>query len=148
MQVFCPLVIPFGHVREKRGIEGVRRTEGVYINVSLSMSDEKKLRFRECPHCHKLISRKNCSFYIIKGSKYPITCNHCGKEVQPSVEAWPFRVGFFFGFLGIVAPTKYYLWQGNGFWESVMKAIPFFLLALAVNGIVNVEFIKFKKTDY
>ena len=65
---------------------------------------------------------------------------------SPSVEAWPFRVGFFFGFLGIVAPTKYYLMQGNGFWESVMKAIPFFLLALAVNGIVNVEFIKFKNT--
>ena len=30
-QVFCPLVIPFGHVREKRGIEGVRRTEGVFF---------------------------------------------------------------------------------------------------------------------
>ena len=28
-QVFCPLVIPFGHVQEKRGIEGVRRIEGV-----------------------------------------------------------------------------------------------------------------------
>ena len=39
-QVFCPLVIPFGHVqgkahvvrvREKRGIEGVRRIEGVFF---------------------------------------------------------------------------------------------------------------------
>ena len=29
-QVFCPLVIPFGHVQEKRGIEGVRRIEGVH----------------------------------------------------------------------------------------------------------------------
>ena len=31
MQVFCPLVIPFGHVQEKWGIEGVRRNEGVFI---------------------------------------------------------------------------------------------------------------------
>ena len=31
MQVFCPLVIPFGHVQEKRGIEEVRRNEGVFI---------------------------------------------------------------------------------------------------------------------
>ena len=34
-QVFSPLVIPFGHVREKRGIEGVRRIEGVFLRVSI-----------------------------------------------------------------------------------------------------------------
>ena len=112
------------------------------------MSDEKKLRFRECPYCHKLISRKSCSFYIMKGSKYPITCEHCGKEVQPSVEAWPFRVGFFFGVLSGVIPTKYYLAKGFSFWASASKTIPYFLLALAVTGIVIVEFIKFKKTDF
>jgi endogenous inhibitor of DNA gyrase (YacG/DUF329 family) len=112
------------------------------------MSDEKKLRFRECPHCHKLISRKSCSFYIMKGSKYPIACEHCGKKVQPSVEAWPFRVGFFFGVLSGVIPTKYYLAKGFSFWASASKTIPYFLLALAVTGIVIVEFIKFKKTDY
>lgn len=27
----APAVVPFSHVREKRGIEGVRRTEGVYL---------------------------------------------------------------------------------------------------------------------
>ena len=77
------------------------------------MADEKKLRFRECPHCHKLISRKNCSFYIMKGSKYPITCEHCGKEVQPSVVAWPFRVGFFFGVLA--ADGSHLVLYGKGF---------------------------------
>ena len=27
----APAVVPFGHVQEKRGIEGVRRTEGVFF---------------------------------------------------------------------------------------------------------------------
>jgi hypothetical protein len=64
------------------------------------------------------------------------------------VVAWPFRVGFFFGVLAAAVPAKYYLAKGFSFWVSASKTIPFFLLALVVTGIVIVEFIKFKKTDF
>lgn len=111
------------------------------------MDSNEKLKYRECPHCHKLISRKNCSFYLLKGSKYPITCNHCGKEVQPSGEAWPFRVGFFIGFAAVVISMKYFLYLNYSFLDSLKKSIPFILLGFLLSGIITVEFIRFRKED-
>lgn len=39
------------------------------------------MKNRECPYCHKKVSLRKCIKYIIKGTKYSTTCNHCGQQL-------------------------------------------------------------------
>ena len=42
------------------------------------------MKARECPYCHKEISRYKCSHYFFHGTNSPIRCNHCNSEVKLS----------------------------------------------------------------
>ena len=57
----------------------------------------QKMKARECPYCHKEISRYKCSHYFFHGTNSPIRCNHCNREVKPSQEPIPFNYCFFYG---------------------------------------------------
>ena len=106
------------------------------------------MKARECPYCHKKVSVLKCTFFLLRGTAYSIRCNHCGNSISPSKEPIPFNACVVAGFLSIFLPMQFCLYYLHmGFLDSLMCALPIFLLLLAAVIILTLCRIKFKR-DY
>lgn len=78
------------------------------------------MKNRECPYCHKKVSLRKCIKYIIKGTKYSTTCNHCGQQLWLEKEPLPFMYCVSAGFFIMYLPMQFFLYYCNlGFIDSV-----------------------------
>lgn len=84
---------------------------------------------RECPHCHKSISLRNTSIYLLRGTDYVIKCNHCLNNVKPKKEPMPFYISVLGGFLSVVIPIQFCLYYLKmDFLDSLLVASIFWLI--------------------
>ena len=107
---------------------------------------EKKV-LRECPHCHKSISLRNTSIYLLRGTKHIIRCNHCHNEVRPSKEPMPFNTSVVGGFLSVVIPLQICLYYFRiDFLGSLLIASIFWIfwcIIVSLCTFTRIEFTKF-----
>lgn len=68
------------------------------------------MKNRECPYCHKKVSLRKCIKYIIKGTKYSTTCNHCGQQLWLEKEPLPFMYCVSAGFFIMYLPMQFFLY--------------------------------------
>lgn len=66
------------------------------------------MKNRECPYCHKKVSLRKCIKYIIKGTKYSTTCNHCGQQLWLEKEPLPFMYSVSAGFFIMYLPMQFF----------------------------------------
>ena len=66
------------------------------------------MKNRECPYCHKKVSLRKCIKYIIKGTKYSTTCNHCGQQLWLEKEPLPFMYCVSAGFFIMYLPMQFF----------------------------------------
>lgn len=66
------------------------------------------MKNRECPYCHKKVSLRKCIKYIIKGTKYSTTCNHCGQQLWLEKEPLPFMYCVSTGFFIMYLPMQFF----------------------------------------
>ena len=66
------------------------------------------MKNRECPYCHKKVSLRKCIKYIIKGTKYSTTCNHCGQQLWLEKEPLPFLYCVSAGFFIMYLPMQFF----------------------------------------
>lgn len=97
-----------------------------------------KLKARECPHCHRLVSLKICSKYLLRGTAYTIRCNHCNTELALQKEPIPFNLCSFIGLLSTVIPAVYFLFIIRlGFDKSILYAAIIGLFAVIIISILT-----------
>lgn len=103
-----------------------------------------KLKARECPHCHHIVSLRTCSKYLLRGTGYSIHCNHCNKELALIKEPIPFKWCPFIGSLSTVIPAVYFLFFLKlGFDRSMLYAAIFGLFA-----IITISILTFKRSYF
>ena len=71
------------------------------------------MKNRECPYCHKKVSLRKCIKYIIKGTKYSTTCNHCGQQLWLEKEPLPFMYCVYTGFFIMYLSMQFFLYYCN-----------------------------------
>lgn len=104
------------------------------------------MKNRECPYCHKKVSLRKCIKYIIKGTKYSTTCNHCGQQLWLEKEPLPFMYCVSVGFFIMYLPMQFFLYYCNlGFIDSVLYCLPIAVVAEAICLIVVLYKIYFRK---
>ncbi len=107
-----------------------------------------ELKARECPHCHRLVSMKVCSKYILCGTAYTVCCNHCNTELALVKQPVPFQWCMFAGFLSTVIPAEYFLYVQNlGLARSLLYAALIGLLGVGIVSILVLKGIRFKIAD-
>lgn len=95
---------------------------------------------RECPYCHKKVSLRKCIKYIIKGTKYSTTCNHCGQQLWLEKEPLPFMYCVSAGFFMMYLPMQFFLYYCNlDFIDSVLYCLPIAVVAEAICSIVVLD---------
>ncbi len=99
---------------------------------------------RECPYCHKKISLKRCSKYMLKGTKDTTTCDKCGNEVKLIREPIPFIYCVWWGILCGYLPIQFYLYVCDfSFMKSVLCTLPLALIlfiGIAIGTFRNMYF--------
>ena len=104
------------------------------------------MKTRECPYCHEKVSIRNCLKYIIRGTKYPTTCNHCGHEIWLEKEPLPFMHCVLAGFLIIYVPLQFCIYFLHmDFISSVIYCMPLAVIAEITSIILTMKRIYFKK---
>ena len=97
------------------------------------------MKNRECPYCHKKVSLRKCIKYIIRGTKYSTTCNHCGQQLWLEKEPLPFMYCVSAGFFIMYLPMQFFLYYRNlGFIDSVLYCLPIAVVSDVIfsNGLV------------
>ena len=102
-----------------------------------------KMKARECPYCHKEISRYKCSHYFFHGTNSTIRCNHCNGEVKPSQEPIRFNYCFFLGICISYGAMNFFLYiLKKDFISSLLYTFPIItilivtLMALILKKII------------
>ena len=104
------------------------------------------MKTRECPYCHKKVSISNCFKYIIRGTKYSTTCNHCEHEIWLEKEPLPFTYCVVVGFLIIYIPLQFCIYYLHmDFISSVIYCMPLAVIAEIASIILTLKRIYFKK---
>ena len=104
------------------------------------------MKNRECPHCHKKVSIRNCIKYILRGTNYSTTCNHCGRKLWLVKEPIPFMYCVFAGFLMMYLPMQYFLYYCEmDFLHSMLYCLPLAFITEVVCSILILCIIYFKK---
>ena len=103
------------------------------------------MKNRECPHCHKKVSIRNCIKYILRGTNYSTTCNHCGRKLWLIKEPIPFMYCVFAGFLMMYLPMQYFLYYCEmDFLHSMLYCLPLAFITEVVCSILILYRIYFK----
>ncbi len=93
---------------------------------------------RECPHCHRKISIKNCSTYLLRGTATTIHCDHCNTELALIKEPIPFKWCPLIGFLSTFIPAEYFLFIKNlSFAKSMSYAAMIGVVAIIIIGVLT-----------
>ena len=104
------------------------------------------MKNRECPYCHNTVSLRNCIKYIIRGTNYPTTCSHCGRQLWLKKEPLPFMYCVSAGFLMMYLPMQYFLYYCKmDFIDSTLCCIPFAVITEVGCSLVILHRIFFKK---
>ena len=106
------------------------------------------MKARECPYCHKEISRYKCSHYFFHGTNSPIRCNHCNREVKPSQEPIPFNYCFFLGICISYGAMNFFLYiLKKDFISSLLYTFPIItILIVTLMALILKKIIFTKKT--
>lgn len=102
------------------------------------------LKARECPHCHRLVSIKVCSKYLLRGTAYTIHCNHCNTELALIKEPVPFKWCPFVGFISTAIPAEYFLLVQK---LSLAKSLTY-AATIGVLGIIIISGLTFKRSYF
>lgn len=103
------------------------------------------LRPRECPCCHRLVSTKVCSKYILHGTSYTVRCNHCNAELALVKVPMPFTWCLFAGFMSTTIPAEYFLFvQKLGLAKSLSYAALIGACGIAIIAMLTFQRIYFK----
>lgn len=106
------------------------------------------MKTRECPYCHQTISIENCSKYLLLGTNYPTTCNHCGKGVKLEKEPIPFMSSVCAGVFSVYLPMNICLYYFKlPFLRSMFITLPFVMACIAVVCILIFHRLFFKKDE-
>lgn len=134
MNLFLPSYSPFMCMKQSKN------------NRSMNTTDMKEMKTRECPYCHKKVAIKNCLKYIVRGTKYSTTCNHCGNEIWLEKEPLPFLYCVSAGFLIAYIPMQFciHYWQMD-FISSLIYCLPLVVFAEIASIILTMKRIYFKK---
>lgn len=104
-----------------------------------------KSRARECPHCHRQVSIKVCSRYLLRGTAYTVYCNHCNTELALVREPVPFQWCTLAGFLSTVVPAEYFLYvQKLGLARSLSYAALIGILGVCIVSVLVFKGIRFR----
>lgn len=104
------------------------------------------MEVRECPYCHKKVSLRNCLKYILRGTGYPTTCNHCGRELWLAKEPMPFNYCVIAGFLLMYIPIQFCIYYCHmDLVTAVSYCWPIAVIAELVSIILTLRRIYFKK---
>ena len=107
-----------------------------------------ELKARGCPHCHRSISIKTCSKYLLRGTAYTVRCDHCNTELALVKEPVPFKWCPFAGFASTVIPAEYVLVvQELGLAKSLSYAALFGLFSVIIISILTFKRSYFKIAD-
>ena len=103
---------------------------------------------RECPYCHKKISRYKCSYYFFRGTNYTIHCNHCNAEVRLLKEPIPFNYCFFLGICISYGFMSFFLYILKiDFINSLLYTLPIItIFIVALMALILKKIIFTKKT--
>ncbi len=100
---------------------------------------------RECPYCHQKVSLRRCLKYLLRGTAYTTTCNHCGRTLELEKEPLPFfycvSAGFACGFI-----VMYYMlfMKHLTFGHAILYFIPIGIVLLIVVSCLTLNRIYFK----
>ena len=104
-----------------------------------------ELKSRECPECHKFVSYKICSEYIVYGTSHVVRCNHCNTALSLKREPLPFKWCVFAGFASTVIPANLCLYVLKlDIVRSLAYASFFGILSVIVCSILTLKKIYFK----
>ncbi len=105
-----------------------------------------RLKVRECPYCHRLVSIKVCSKYLLRGTVYTVYCNHCNTELALTKEPIPFKWCLLAGFLSTMVPAEFFLYVLKlGLVKSLLCAALIGIIVIGVISLLILGRIRFKR---
>lgn len=105
-----------------------------------------RLKVRECPHCHRLVSIKVCSKYLLRGTAFTVYCNHCNTELALTKEPIPFKWCLLAGFLSTMVPAEFFLYVLKlGLVKSLLCAALIGIIVIGVISLLILGRIRFKR---
>lgn len=107
--------------------------------------NNNKLKPGECPHCHKMVSKRICAHYILYGTAHTVRCNHCNALLSMDKGPLTFQWAQFAGFASTTIPAFYFLFTLRlGLGRGLGYASLCGLLCTAIISILTVHGIYFK----
>lgn len=108
------------------------------------MKDNRRI----CPHCHKKVSLRKCTYYFLRDSNYSIECNHCHRTIKPIKNPLKVEYCVCAGFLSIYLPAIFYMYIFHmDFLTCILSSLPFTVLVVGVIMVLTLKnFSLFKLT--
>lgn len=99
------------------------------------MKDNRRI----CPHCHKKVSLRKCTYYFLRDSNYSIECNHCHRTIKPIKN--PLKVEYCVCglFINLFTCHLLYVYFPHGFFNLHIKFTPFYSIGCGRNHGIDPE---------